>query len=1233
MFEEEDDERFVNLALLSHVAVRLRDKVPRGTHVKGSIPYERAFTGKDIVSTLQSMIQHYLLSQMNVTTHDRSLGLMVARSLYEQVFFYEVEWGTNPISDSVEDVFMFLDDFEGGSAAPMGEREELPTAVVTPFTRCYSPTCGDGGPCYAYGCPRRNFMGQEADADTSPQVGTREQWRDNIGREFLHTLPESEIKRQDIILKIIKKEEMFNDDLDVLESVFLKPLRAARPPIMSHDYLEDFIGDVFGNFLDLRECSRRLLEILKVRQREQNPVIQKIGDIFLNSAVDFRQVYPTYVGHLPVAEKRLKDEMERNHELRLFLEQCSRSPAARRMDLKFFISRPSEHLQRYPVVLQALLQETLVGSPDGDYLFEALQAIRRLHSVAQLMTFQSAMLRGPTSKLEWHDLLPEGALQDIERHEVKRQSQIFELIKGEMEYVKDLETIETLFVRRLRAEPVIPPDRRTEFIHDAFWNFQELYRHHRKMLDKLQEIQREEYPLIYSITEPVLEAALNWRDAYMEYVPHYPIAEYKIDRELATNQAFKDFFDSCVKHPDARRQDMKAFVNRPIPRLLRYSLLLQAIYDSSPADHPDRETIPGVLDILKSLSKATNAGVAVSETKVKLWKYSHDLVWKEGGEAVDLQLQDETRSLIHSGKLLRQPETGFEWNGWSELFVLLFDNYRDFSDGVAVVMTKPKETKDGIKYVVRGRPIPLELLALTNFTEIPQQRSVGLLRSRLRGDRGEVITTSLNGAGVAQQESNDPRFVYPFTIYNSARESGFYTLYAETQQARAEWKAKLEEALGLRVAVQENNKVLEIETLSDDTFYVPLQASTQQASWNEENAFTGKVTCSVPFSTPDGRGLIAVGCAEGVWIGLRHDSRSLRRVLALKQVTQCAMLEKFGIFLVLADKSLFAYLLEALVPTSTTTSNTARQPERLNKDVVFFSVGTLGDRTLITYMKKKGMDSVFQVVEPVLEKIQEKSKPVGAFGRFMSGAKSEWFRSYREFFLPSEAYDVYFLRLKIVILCQKGFEIMGLADFKSDTIPHANDQRWGGIAKRFETCKPIGIYRTSSEEFLLCYDEFGIYVGRHGDPSRGEQGVVEWEGKPLKAAFHAPYVLLFDKRFIEIRHIDKLHLVQIIPGTDISLIYDGRASDMTPQIDPGPEGYSDGSTPQDARIHAVMKMPQNPNPHHRGTAQHVFELVPTIPLFLPDTLASPSTSVYNFQNSPPHSPQLQASSLQSWGRY
>ena len=62
---EEGDDRYFNPALLSHIAVRLRDKVPRGTHVKGSIPYERAFTGKDIVVSATLSRIHSVLSNVH----------------------------------------------------------------------------------------------------------------------------------------------------------------------------------------------------------------------------------------------------------------------------------------------------------------------------------------------------------------------------------------------------------------------------------------------------------------------------------------------------------------------------------------------------------------------------------------------------------------------------------------------------------------------------------------------------------------------------------------------------------------------------------------------------------------------------------------------------------------------------------------------------------------------------------------------------------------------------------------------------------------------------------------------------------------------------------------------------------------------------------------------------------------------------------------------------------------
>ncbi|KAG6381762.1 hypothetical protein JVT61DRAFT_368 [Boletus reticuloceps] len=1209
--DDPDPDRFVNFSLLSHLAVRLRDKVPRGTHVKSSIPYPRAFTGKDIVSTIQSQIQRELLINHGVSTADRRAALQVARSLQSQLFFYEVEWGDKPLQDGVEDVYMFLDDLEGNSESQR-EREELPTAVITMLTKCYTSTCSEESPCYSWVCPRRRAalvtdITSISEPDPTPHA---EDWLNTVDPSILRSLPESEIHRQTIIHKTISQEEQYVQDLDSVEALFIRPLRRATH-IMPASQLDDFIEEVFSNILDLRECNKRLVEAMYVRQREQSPIISKIGDVFLEAARSFRYAYPAYVARLPFAEKRFKEEIEANANLRLFLEECSRQSARqqepRRLDLKHFLSRPSEHLQKYPIALEAIMKETTEGNPDAYYLAEAIHAIKDLQNIAQLRTFQIAMCKGPTAKWEWHDLVPSEAREGLSKSEAKRQAIIFELIKGEMGYVKDMENIEMMYVQPLRTQdpPIIPRERMENFLTDVFHNFTGIYGHHRKLLNQLHEIQREEHPTIKSITAAIFDAALSFRDAYMEYIPNYPIAAYRIDDEMATNFEFKTFVDGYSRKPQQVTKIATA--------------------------------IPQVLEIIKSLGKDSEPGVESAKQKVQLWCYNSNIVFKPG-ESVDMDLLNENRSLVHAGKLLRQPETGFEWNGWTELFVLLFDNY--------LVLTKTKE-KDGVtKYYVNRRPIPLDLLNLTSFLDPPTQRSTGILRLGLGNRHGDSTAPATPGSGMPDS-ATDSRLVYPCTIHYSGRLGGLYTLFTESPQARAEWKQKLEEAIGLRKVVQESNKVFEMEPLSTDTFFVPaISASATTPSWNHENSFTGKVTCSVPFITTDGRPLVAIGCAEGVWIGFRHDSRSMRRVLHLKMVTQCAMLEDFGMFLVLADKALFAYHIEALVPSSPQSAHTSQTPQRVNgtRDVHFFSVGNQGGRTLVIYMKKKGLDSVFRVLEPVVEKINERSKAPASFtSRFgIRPARSEWFRLYREFFLPSESFDLVFLKAKISILCTKGFEIMDLTDFKSVTIRFAmtvtsgwqnvanHVSRWVCSALKMSSCCAMMVRSIMINPLFHAHMviEFGIYVNKHGAPSRSSS-TIEWEGTAERVAMHWPYILLFDSRFIEVRHISSGLLAQIIPGNEIRCIWDGRGTSST--VATGAEGLQQPML-LDPHIHAVMSAPEplgqpvQPG-RSRAIAQHVFELVPTVPLYPPGSLASPSQSAYFQQSSsPPHSPSVVANS-------
>ena len=87
------------------------------------------------------------------------------------------------------------------------------------------------------------------------------------------------------------------------------------------------------------------------------------------------------------------------------------------MELKVFLNRPSEHLQRYENVLEAIAKEAAEGNPDVDYLNEVVQTFRSLQAACVLETFQHAMCRG----LEWHNLMSEEIRAGISKSEQKRQ--------------------------------------------------------------------------------------------------------------------------------------------------------------------------------------------------------------------------------------------------------------------------------------------------------------------------------------------------------------------------------------------------------------------------------------------------------------------------------------------------------------------------------------------------------------------------------------------------------------------------------------------------------------------------------------------------------------------------------------------------------------------------------------------------------------------------------------------
>jgi hypothetical protein len=96
--------------------------------------------------------------------------------------------------------------------------------------------------------------------------------------------------------------------------------------------------------------------------------------------------------------------------------------------------------------------------------------------------------------------------------------------------------------------------------------------------------------------------------------------------------------------------------------------------------------------------------------------------------------------------------------------------------------------------------VPVELIVLNSFENAGQTRAVGFLKG-IRGDRHE--------ASSGGRDASESRTVYPFsyTIIGSGSAAGQYTLWADSEQSRQEWKEKFQHAQALRRAEIEANTV------------------------------------------------------------------------------------------------------------------------------------------------------------------------------------------------------------------------------------------------------------------------------------------------------------------------------------------------------------------------------------------------------------------------------------------
>lgn len=161
-----------------------------------------------------------------------------------------------------------------------------------------------------------------------------------------------------------------------------------------------------------------------------------------------------------------------------------------------------------------------------------------------------------------------------------------------------------------------------------------------------------------------------------------------------------------------------------------------------------------------------------------------------------------------------------------------------------------------------------------------------------------------------------------------------------------------------------------------------------------------------------------------------------------------------------------------------------------------------------------------------------KGKKQKGLGKFIAGGHDE-LRPFKEFYVPTEATSVHFLKSKLCVACARGFEVVSLEFLETQSLLDQADTSLDFVARK-EGVKPIHIERLNGE-FLLNYSEFSFFVNRNGWRARPEWK-IDWEGTPQSFALSYPWILAFEPNFIELRSIEN-GAVHIVPHKNIRMLH------------------------------------------------------------------------------------------------
>lgn len=386
----------------------------------------------------------------------------------------------------------------------------------------------------------------------------------------------------------------------------------------------------------------------------------------------------------------------------------------------------------------------------------------------------------------------------------------------------------------LQQSSVIDPSEWELFSRDVFNNHQEIYALSMDFFNDLYGVYHEhENECLPGIGSILLEHFQRFRDPYALYVPNVHLAEYIVADLKQANTNFKDFLQSRLTDPQLNRHSFRHFLLRPVMRIARYPLLLQALIKKTDEDDPEYETLQECYNIISEVAAFCDQLAAGVKTRVEILLLNSALTCRQG-ESYDLKLTDPQRKIYYRGDLRRE-NSKLDVLEVHEKYIhmIVFDHI--------VLLTKARKTSDGTQYKIWRRPIPLQMLHIQgtdNDFSLPTQYLTTLgstahnIHTSLRTSTGLRSSTIMNSTTMVRNAHSALSLV----LTHPGRHGGSYAFACADEAEKLQWLHALKQARSDMKLKTDAFNAISLES----TFFRDYSASSTMEG-------SGKVTSSVPF--------------------------------------------------------------------------------------------------------------------------------------------------------------------------------------------------------------------------------------------------------------------------------------------------------------------------------------------------------------------------------------------------